>query len=166
MNDAILVELRFFGISVFWGMLLLVLYDLLRILRRIMKHNNFIIAIEDIFFWITCSILIFRMMYQQNNGIIRGFSILAMLLGMLLYHECLSERLVTILSSILNKVIQGISKLISLFLRPLRYIIKKIGHLLAWLYSKIRKMSHSFVKALKYVWDSSKIAVSDDEKGD
>lgn len=166
MNDAILVELRFFGISVFWGMLLLVIYDLLRILRRIMKHNNFLITIEDIIYWITSSILIFRMMYQQNNGIIRGFSILAMLLGMLLYHEVLSEGLVTIVSGILNKTIQGISKLISFILRPFRFIIKKIGQLLAWLFSKIIKMSHSLVKALKYVWNFSKIAVSDDEKGD
>ncbi len=166
MNDAILVELRFFGISVFWGMLLLVIYDLLRILRRIMKHNNFLITIEDIIYWITSSILIFRMMYQQNNGIIRGFSIMAMLLGMLLYHEVLSEGLVTIVSGILNKTIQGISKLISFILRPFRFFIKKIGQLLAWLFSKIIKMSHSLVKALKYVWNFSKIAVSDDEKGD
>lgn len=166
MNDAIMIELRFFGVSVFWGMLLLIMYDLLRILRRIIVHNNFFIALEDILFWITCSFLIFRMMYQQNNGIIRGFSILAMLLGMLIYHDTISEPLVNIVAGAFNKIIHGIAKLITLILKPIRFIIKKVVRLFTWLLKKMRKMAQTIVKALKSVWNSSKIVASDNEKGD
>lgn len=166
MNDAIMLELRFFGVSVFWGVIILVIYDLIRVLRRILKHNTFFIALEDIIYWITCSILIFRMMYKQNNGIIRGFSIMAMLLGMLLYHETISEKLVTILAGMFHKLIKGISKLISFVLRPLTFITKKTGRLFSWIFSKLVMFYHFFIKALKYIWNFSKIAVSDDEKGD
>ncbi len=170
MNDAILVELRFFGVSFFWGMLLLVIYDTLRVFRRVINHNSFFIAFEDILYWVTCGILIFHMMYRQNNGIIRGFSILAMLLGMLLYHESLSELLVNIISGLLNGLIHGIARMIAFLLKPIRFLLKRVGRLFAWLFSKIRKMAHSIAKALKYVWNSSKIAVTDSEdtsgKGD
>ena len=164
MNDAIMVELRFFGASIFWGMLLLVIYDFLRILRRVVNHNGFFIVIEDILYWITCSLLIFHMMYQQNNGIIRGFSILAMVLGMLLYHAGLSDLVVAVISEILNKILYYIGKLISLLFSPIKFIFSRLRKLLVWLFSKIKKVNHFFVKTLKNVQKSSKITVSKNEK--
>jgi len=166
MNGAIMVELRFFGASMFWGMLLLVIYDMLRILRRVVNHNGFFIAIQDILYWVTCSLLIFHMMYQQNNGIIRGFSILAMILGMLIYHAGISDLLVYFISEILNNIIKFIGKLIALLFMPLRIIFNKIGKLFVWLFLKIKKINHYLLKSLKNVFKTSKIAVSENEKGD
>lgn len=164
MNDAIMVELRFFGASIFWGMLLLFIYDFLRILRRVVNHNGFFIVIEDVLYWITCSVLIFRMMYQQNNGIIRGFSILAMVLGMLLYHAGISDLVVTVISEILNKILYYIGKLIILLFSPIQFIFSRIRKLFVWLLLKIKKVNHFCVKTLKNVWKSSKITVSKNEK--
>lgn len=166
MNQAIIAELRFFGTSVVWGMLLLVIYDLLRIIRRVVKHNNFFVALQDILYWVTCSLLIFIMMYRQNNGIIRGFSILAMLLGMLIYHSLLSEYVVNAISTILNTIIRYIGKLIHLIITPFRFVFLKIVHLFRWLFSKFKKLNNNLVKLLKKVRKSSKIAVSENEKGD
>lgn len=166
MNEAIIVELRFFGTSILWGMLLLIMYDLLRILRRVVKHNSFFVAIQDILYWITCSVLIFCMMYKQNNGIIRGFSIIAMLLGMLLYHAELSDLLVNAISGIINKIISYGIKLIKVFFSPIRFILNKISRIFVWLISKIKKMYHYLLKTLKNIWKSSKLAVSENEKGD
>jgi len=166
MNDAIMVELRFFGASIFWGMLLLIIYDMLRILRRVVKHNGFFIAIQDILYWVTCSLLIFHMMYQQNNGIIRGFSILAMLIGMLIYHAQISDLVVYVISEILNKTIKLIGKLIALLFMPIRIILNKTGRLFRWLFLKIKKIGHYLIKSLKNAFKTSKIAVSENEKGD
>ena len=110
MNDAIMVELRFFGTSVLWGVILLILYDLLRIFRRVIIHNGFFVAFEDLIYWVVSGLLIFHMMYQQNNGIIRGFAILAMLIGMTLYHSVFSELFVNIISTLLNEIINLIWK--------------------------------------------------------
>ena len=84
MNEAIAIEMRFFVISILWGCLILVIYDLLRIFRNIIRHNKIAIGIEDILYWILCGVLIFKMMYKHYNGIIRAFSILGMFIGMLI----------------------------------------------------------------------------------
>lgn len=164
MNDAIMVELRFFCTSVFWGVLLLIFYDVLRIIRRIINHNGFFIAFEDLIYWVVSSLLIFRMMYRQNNGIIRGFAILAMLLGMILYHSALSEFLVDNISGLINKVLALIWKMIGIILFPIKWILGRIKRIFVWIYDKIKKFIHFLIKILKKFRKSSKMAVSEKEE--
>jgi spore cortex biosynthesis protein YabQ len=170
MNKAILVELRFFLTSVIWGMVLLVIYDVLRILRRVIKHNAFFVAFQDIIYWVVSSVLIFHMMYNQNNGIIRGFAILAMLLGMIIYHGIFSEFLVEGISSVINKVIYTIYKIISktihIILSPFRFIGKRLMIFFRFIFKKFKKLGLFILNRLKKIRKSDKIAVSDDEKGD
>jgi hypothetical protein len=63
MNPAISVELHFFLTSILWGVILLVAYDVLRIFRRLIKHDAFFIALEDLIFWVVASLFIFAMIY-------------------------------------------------------------------------------------------------------
>lgn len=165
MNKVIMVELRFFAASIIWGMLLIVFYDLLRILRRVVKHNGFFIAIEDIIYWVVCSILIFRMMYEQNNGIIRGFSILAMLLGMLIFHHAISDFFVNIISVLIHKLFHFIGMILKTIFKPFYFVLKKIRKVFSWVFRKIKKFRNKIL-LLKKNRKSSKMAVSDDEKGD
>ncbi|WP_097014579.1 spore cortex biosynthesis protein YabQ [Anaerocolumna aminovalerica] len=165
MNKVIMVELRFFAASVIWGMLLIVFYDLLRIFRRVVKHNGFFIAIEDIIYWVICSLLIFRMMYEQNNGIIRGFSILAMLLGMLIFHHAISDFFVNIISVLIHKLFHFIGMILKTIFKPFYFVLKKIKKVFSWVFRKIKKF-RSKILLLKKNRKSSKMAVSDDEKGD
>ncbi len=164
MNEAIMVELQFFGTSVLWGVLLLIFYDTLRILRRIISHNAFFIAFEDLIYWVVSSLLIFHMMYRQNNGIIRGFAILAMLLGMILYHYAISELLVDTVSGLLNNIINLIGNFIGLLFKPIRFLFRKIKRIFLWIFTKIKKLILFLSKILKNIFKSDKIAVSEDEK--
>lgn len=170
MNEAIIVELRFFFTSVIWGMVLLIIYDVLRILRRVIKHNAFVISIQDIIYWVVSSVLIFHMMYNQNNGIIRGFAILAMLLGMIIYHIIFSDFLVDGISGIINKVISTIykiiRKIIHILLSPFRFIGKKLMIFFRFIFKKLKKLGRFILNRLKKIRKSDKIAVSDNEKGD
>jgi spore cortex biosynthesis protein YabQ len=173
MNDAIMIELHFFGTSILWGALILVFYDVLRIIRRIIIHNGFFVALEDLLYWVICSLLIFHMMYKQNNGIIRGFAILAMLLGMIIYRGTLSDLLVETISNVLNTIInfvkKTIGKVISIFLKPIKFIFKKLHKFFRWIFSKIKKFLRYILKPLKKIRKSSKIKLpesEENEKGD
>lgn len=166
MNHAILVELQFFATSVFWGMILLILYDVLRIVRRIIKHNVILVGMQDIIYWIICSILIFHMMYQQNDGIIRGFSIMAMLIGMMLYHNLISDKFVDLVSKSINKILNLIKKFIILLFKPFIVTFNKIIKIITWIFKKLKKLLHYFIKTLKKIWKSIKINVLVKEKGD
>jgi len=105
------------------------------------------------------------MMYQQNNGIIRGFAILGIFLGMLLYRNLLSDPLVDLIAGFLNKIKDTIFKVIGLLLKP--FVL--LGHLIAKGFRKVFKLFKfifaNLQKFLKKNKESSKISLSDKEKG-
>jgi spore cortex biosynthesis protein YabQ len=146
MNKAISVELQFFLISILWGSILLLVYDCLRILRRIVKHNGFFVALEDLIFWVVSSVFIFAMIYKENDGIIRGFSVMGMGIGMVLYHFILSELLV-----------EAVTKLIHTLLRPFAFILKQIRRMLRFILSGFKKQAGFLLLRLKRLAKSVKI---------
>lgn len=109
MSETIGLELMFFFVSIKSGAFLLLAYDFLRIFRRILKHKRFFVAMEDLLFWIIASIYLFGIMYEQNDGVIRGFSILGMGLGMIIYYNLLSNIVINISTIILRKIIMLIN---------------------------------------------------------
>jgi spore cortex biosynthesis protein YabQ len=144
MNPAISVELRFFLTSILWGVILLVAYDGLRILRRLIKHDEFFVALEDMIFWVIASLFIFAMIYHMNNGIIRGFSVMGMTLGGVLYHFAFSDLLV-----------KWLTTLIRVLLKPISMVMLKGKRLLGFAYSKtfalVKKLLYRLKKLIKSV---------------
>lgn len=153
MNKAITIELQFFLVSILWGAILLLVYDGFRILRRLVKHNGFVIAVEDLVFWVVSSVFIFAMMYHQNNGIIRGFSVMGMAIGMILYHYILSELVVAI-----------ITKFIHTLFRPFVMICNRVKRLARFVYTNVNKLIHFFLRRLKKIIKSVKIALNKKNK--
>lgn len=76
------------------GVKLTFVYDGIRIFRILIKHKNIVVSIEDIFFWMYSAVIIFEMQLEQSDGVLRGFCVLGMLLGMYLYSKILGERLI------------------------------------------------------------------------
>lgn len=170
MNEAITIELQFFMISILWGGLLLVIYDFLRIIRNIINHKQLWIAFEDILYWILCGILIFQMMYKHNNGIIRVFSILGMIIGMILYRYIFSDSLVQCISLLLKKTIALFSGILILFIKPFIWMKnqfnKTIGRKVRKTLTKTKKRLYFTNKSLKKLFKSSKISLNQVEEGD
>ncbi|WP_455718225.1 spore cortex biosynthesis protein YabQ [Anaerosporobacter sp.] len=171
MTEIINLEVQFFLTSILYGILLLVVYDCIRILRRIVPHNAFFVALQDILFWVTASIVIFLMIYERNNGTIRGFAILGMLLGMIIYNQLLSKFIVKGITKLIQMIINGTKKVMSILLKPFAFIIKKlrkffgftsrkIGKVNSRIGSKFKKVGKSSAKQLKNVAKTVKISVS------
>ena len=97
MSKAISLQCNFFLISVLWGAILLVMYVVLRIARCIKKHKWFTIAAEDFMFWLLAAFLIFKMMYEQNDGSLRGYAIAGVFIGMVLYDKIISKHFLKLL---------------------------------------------------------------------
>lgn len=149
MNHAITIEMQFFVISILWGAILLLVYDGLRIFRRIVKHDSFFVAVEDLIFWVMASLFIFAMMYRENNGIIRGFSVMGMAVGMLLYHYLLSELLV-----------KSVTSFIRLLLRPIGLAINKTKRFLKYAFGLIKNVMKIIATRLKKWTKSVRIALN------
>ena len=107
-SKSILAELKTAWVALFSGALITVVYDVLRIFRRIISHGNLWIGIEDFFFWIWTTFWIFSVLYRENDGNLRIYTILFMVLGMFLYHRIIGEPVVNITGKVLKKLKTGI----------------------------------------------------------
>ncbi len=112
MNEMIHHELQLGLACFFMGILLMALYDVLRILRRVIRHNIIAVSLEDILFWIICMISAFELLRVMNQGIFRYSVALMAGVGMLLYHMLLGRFAVPFFSKILNKVKELIKKVL------------------------------------------------------
>ena len=107
-----------------------------------------LVAVEDLIFWLLASLFIFTMIFHENNGIIRGFSIIGMLLGIILYHFSISDVLV-----------KGLTKLIQTLLSPFKAGIKQILRFFGFLCTPIKKGINNLLFRLKKRMKSVKIAL-------
>ena len=73
------------------GVAIGILFDFFRILRRSIKTSNIITYIEDVLFWILTGILVLYNIWYFNNGEIRIYMFLGIVIGVLVYMSTLSN---------------------------------------------------------------------------
>ena len=119
------------------GMLIGVLFDIFRILRKNIKTNDFITYIEDIVFWIITGMIIIYSMYIFSDGELRFFMIAGIIIGAIIYLLTISEYIIKIsmfLISFLKKLIaipvKITNNLIILLTRLVKRLLSPIQHLL------------------------------------
>ena len=109
-SDGIHQELVFLLISFALGEGLVMLYDVFRIFRKVVPHGVIWISVEDVLYWIVAALLSFGMIFQENDGLIRGFAIGGILLGMLFFNHFVSPFLIRSISGILKKILEILKK--------------------------------------------------------
>ena len=102
MSETIIRDNYFLFYSLVMGISVTVLYDLLRIFRRVVKHGDALISLEDLIYWVVVAISVFYMMHEENNGTMRWFAILGALTGMFIYKKLISNFFVNTISSAFN----------------------------------------------------------------
>lgn len=126
MSEVIKNELLFFGISFLLGIVILFGYDMLRALRKAFQHSNFMLAVEDFLYWTVAGIVTFTVIFAENSGILRGFSLIATLLGMILYNRSISRFIVLGVSKFLLLVTSAIKWIVHVLLFPVLFLSKKM----------------------------------------
>lgn len=146
-------ESQFLLHSMALGAFLLFVYDILRIMRRVIPHGGFWISVEDLTFWIYCGGEVFLMMYRESNGTLRWFAILGAMAGMFLYNRLFSVFLVKYVSLCLGWLLKGLGKVVKWFFRPLKRTGRKMkrgaGSLIRRQKRFLKNKLTFFLKALK-----------------
>ena len=83
------------------GVAIGILFDFFRILRRSIKTSNIVTYIQDILFWILTGIIVLYNIWYFNNGELRIFVFLGLILGILIYMATLSSIIVKIFTRIM-----------------------------------------------------------------
>ena len=111
------------------------LFDFFRILRKALKTANFITYIEDILFWILTGLLILYNIWYFNDGEIRIYMFLGIIVGVLIYMSTLSKFIVQIFS----KILQFIIKLLEAPFKAIFKFFGKISTIMSPIFEKITK---------------------------
>lgn len=160
MSEEIFLEVKFFLISIACGILMLVVYDVLRIFRRIIRHGGLLVAAEDLLFWIAGGVFIFDMIYKQNYGIIRSFSILGLIIGMLFYHNMVSDKVVSWITRFIKWILKLIHSILHFIAAPFLWIMRRIKWGMGFIGKKLGRPVKYLLKRLKKTLRTVKISVS------
>ena len=79
-------ELSVFLQAILAGNIIYLVYSVIRVVRRLWKHNLFFVSLEDLIFWIGTGIYLFVRIYQTSDGIIRWYFVIGVLLGGIVTH--------------------------------------------------------------------------------
>jgi spore cortex biosynthesis protein YabQ len=121
-------------------------YDIFRVLRMLLKHNDIIIQLEDFIFWLCCAFFMFYFLLVKNDGIIRIFTMIGALIGAVLYFFIFSDvfiKFVLFISKfsyvIIRKLVYMLSYPLKLLLRFLKWIILPFIPVFLSLYNNLKK---------------------------
>lgn len=118
-SQSLTEETRLLLLSLCYGGVLMAVYDILRVFRRLTRHSFFAVGAEDFFYWIFVGIAVFLFLYRENDGTIRGFVLVGIGLGMLVFSKGISPFAVPAFSWLISRVI-GVP------FRALKHFLKKI----------------------------------------
>ena len=104
MADFLFEELRKIGMSALLGATLACAYDFFRIIRVAFRHNTVALSTEDLIFFICITFPVFGFLLEINNGVFRGYLILGVLLGFMMYRETIGRFVVWLLGNFLGKI--------------------------------------------------------------
>ena len=135
------------------GIIIGLLFDFFRILRRSFKTRDFITYIQDILFWILTGFILLYSILIFNNGEIRLFMFLGVFLGIILYILTISSYIIKFSVHII-KVIKNICfKAVNIISIPFKYIYKIVRKLflkpISFFFINIRKFSTNLLKNRK-----------------
>lgn len=129
MNNVTINQAYLFLIFVLNGLLIGIIFDVFRILRKSFETPNFITYIEDGLFWIISAICVLYSLFVFNNGEIRGYIFIGLFFGIALYMLFLSKPIVKISVKIITffkEILYKIFKIVTYPIKIIFDIAKKI----------------------------------------
>lgn len=152
--DEVYRQLFCLFIFIITGIIIGILFDCFRILRKSFKTADWITYIQDIIFWILTGIIILFSIFKFNNGEIRSYIILGIFFGILIYMLTISKIVVkysVLLIQLLKKIIlYPINIIANIIKKIIINPIKKITYKVKTLYNKkIQKMTKNNKKIVK-----------------
>ena len=123
----IINQAQLFLIFTLNGVLIGLLFDTFRILRRSFKTKDFITYIEDILFWILTGLLLLYSIFTFSNGEIRLYMFMGVLVGCILYMLLISNHFIKINVKVMLVLKKIIGKIIAILIFPLKMIFKPIN---------------------------------------
>lgn len=119
-SQAVIHQSMLFVQSALWGVCLAAAYDVLRILRRGIRHRRGLTAAEDIIYWLAAACVIFALLYRYDDGALRSYTIVGMTGGMVIYTLTVSRFAVAFFGKSLRKIVNSLNRLLKKCVKPFK----------------------------------------------
>lgn len=140
MNNSIAMQLYSLLIFTISGIAIGIFFDIFRILRKSFKTPDIVTYIEDIIFWIFTGVFFLFVLFKFNNGQIRNYVIIGLVLGIIIYMVAISKYFIKINVTIINFLKNIVTYPIKLIWNLLKKILKPFTFIII----NIRKFSTNF----------------------
>lgn len=133
-----------FFIFIVNGILIGLLFDFFRIARKVFHTNDIVTYIEDILFWILAGAIMLYSIFVFNNGELRLFMFLGIVLGAFIYMLFVSSYVI----KINVKIINTLKKILEILFTPFKIICQMLHKIflkpINFLFINIRKNFTNF----------------------
>lgn len=133
MNELVNTQTLLFIKCIEIGILMGMIYDLIRIARKIINHYNFIVQVEDVLYWLACSLIGFAILYMHNYAEIRFFGLIGMILGGIMYLCTFSIIFMKIATWVIDLVKKIISYILHILSIPIKWLMTLVYIPLRWM---------------------------------
>lgn len=133
-----------FLITILIGLIIGIVYDVFRLIRKIFVHKNIVVYIEDIIFGIISTFICFYVLLHKNNLELRAYLVVAIALGIIFYFACISYfvmKIVYVLVKPISLLIQLIINIFKPFIKSYKFCRNKM----------IYKRKNYLQKVVRYV---------------
>ena len=117
-------QAQLFLVFIINGIIIGILFDFFRILRKSFKTNDITTYIEDFLFWILTGFSILFTLFKFNNGEIRLYMFFAIAIGILLYMLIFSSYIIKINVSIIVFLKKIVKKILYYVFMPILFLLK------------------------------------------
>ncbi len=133
-----------FFVFIINGILIGLIFDLFRISRKVIKTNNLMTYIEDFIFWILTGFIVLYSIFVFNNGELRLFMFIGIILGVIIYILLMSRYFI----EINMKIINTIKSIIKILFKPINFVFAFLRKIfikpITFLFINIRKNFTNF----------------------
>ncbi|MCR4616248.1 MAG: spore cortex biosynthesis protein YabQ [Clostridiales bacterium] len=137
-------QTKVFMLSLGMGFILGILYDIFRIIRLIITDKPKAFILQDILYFVVCTLVSFLFLLSVNNGKVRSFELAGEILGWLVYYFSFGTVAIRFGNLVISAVKRFLKFVFRIFIRPITNIFSKI----TGFFKKIIKF---FIKKLKFL---------------
>ena len=144
-------ELTVLLFSVLSGIIISLIFDILKIIRKKTYAGVFISALSDIIFWLFATLIMFFAIYYINRGRLRFYQLAGALAGAVFYFSLLSEWISAFLCHFIDIFCRIFEFFLKILLTPLKITYKLLCVSLFFITKPVIRISKILVCKSRYV---------------
>ena len=152
-------QVMLFFLSVGFGFLLGIFYDILRVIRLLVSRGTTAVIVFDIIFALSCALFTYIFLLTVNKGSVRAYMILGEFLGGFFYYVSFGSAVIRITDRLVRLIRRAVSRFFTFIFSPFRRLIAFFKRKLTQYRNFLRKKEKKHKKNLKKLLQSAKVSL-------